>query len=97
MFRFAFQIGDRHLMRAPCSFDRLAVDKFRPSPAFWSAQNNHWPGRQLGGSAGASLELNDADFLDNVIKSASHQLVHGLGIIALHKVRFVSMSSEQVS
>src|SRR5213593_1860187 len=76
VFRFTLQVGDRHLMSAPGSFNRFAVYKFGTSPSFWTAQNNHWPGRWLDGSAGASLALDDADFLNDSIQSGYHQLMH---------------------
>ena len=41
------EIRDRDLMRAPGSLDRLAVDEFRPGPAFGRAEDDHRPARPL--------------------------------------------------
>src|SRR5664280_2028067 len=41
------EVRDRHLMRTPSPFHRLAVHKLWPGPAFWRAENDHGPTRYL--------------------------------------------------
>src|SRR5689334_17965315 len=97
MFRFGLQVGDWYLMRAPCAFYRLAVNKFRPGPAFRTAQANHRPGGPLRGSADPGFALNESNFIDNGIESGRHRLMHRFRLMPLHEVRFVSITREQLS
>ena len=48
VLRVGPHLAQRHLVRAERSFHLLAVDDFRPGPAFWRAQDDHRPGRPAG-------------------------------------------------
>src|SRR5215470_14203493 len=76
MFRFRREVGDRHLMRAKCPFDRLAVDRLRPTPTLGRLQHDHWPPRTPAEAVPASVAL-DALYLDNdSVECFGHEPVH---------------------
>src|SRR5450432_1006220 len=57
------RVGDRHLMRAPETFDLQAVDLLRAGPALWAAQHDHgplWTVAAFASVAGALLNVANA-------------------------------------
>src|SRR5947207_10229277 len=41
--------------------------------------------------------LDGVDFLDDQVERMRHELVHGLRLVAFHKIRFVTIASEKLS
>src|SRR5262249_13120119 len=75
----------RHLVRAPKSFQVMAIHFPRSRPAFGTAQNDHRPTR-AGGLAGTPrLFLDFADLLNTMLERGGHRLVHAAGFAAFYK------------
>ena len=88
------KIRDRNLVRAPSALDRLAVDKFRSSPPFGGAEHDHWPTRPLHRvRRGTRHLLNLLNLRQDRIKRTGQTLMHDRGNIALHKMRFISVTA----
>src|SRR5262245_2181987 len=96
MLRLLANIRDRHLMGTPRSFHGLVVYKLWTRPSFWSAQDNHGPCGSSHATGVASLGLDSTNVFDNRVKCGRHELMRGRRVVALHKVGFVSVTSEQV-
>src|ERR1700691_3630413 len=91
------QIRDWDLMSAPSSLHRLAVHELRPGPAFRRAEHNHRPARPLDGSRrGTRRMLNLVNFRYDFIKRTGEALMHHGRNIALHEMRFITETAEQV-
>ena len=79
--------GDGHLMCAEAVFYLLAVYDLRTCPALRRTEDDHRPHRSFLNAVLARSFLYSLDLFDNGIESFSHQLVHGLGVIALYEIR----------
>src|SRR6266550_2092567 len=97
MFRLGIQIGYRHLMRAPRTFDGLAVHKFRSRPALRSTHDDHGPDGKARRSLAAGFALNGVDFLDDRVERRRHELMHRFRFVPFDAVRFISVTSEKMS
>jgi len=87
-----------HLMRAPKTFDFLAVDLFRAGPALGAAQHDHRPVRPLGAFAAvAGVLLDRSDAGERDIERIGHGPVHQLGIVALDEQRLVTKSAKEIA
>ena len=95
MFRLLLQIRNRNLMRAPCSFHRLSIHCFWSSPALRRSQNDHRPVGKVCPFGLSGIVLDSMNFLDNVVQSRSHRLVHLLRFMAFEEIRLPSISREQ--
>ena len=76
----------RHLVRAPGSFDRLAVHylRGRSSPSVCASRSSATRGESL--TAGVRrVCLNSADFFEDRVQCGGHQLMHGRRIVALRQ------------
>src|SRR6202035_775593 len=58
MIGLGSQLGQRHLMRAPCIFNGLAVNNLRAGPALGCSKNDHGPDRAIRVSLASRLMLN---------------------------------------
>src|SRR5579872_7393025 len=85
-----------HLMSPPCIFDGLAINKLRPRPSFGGAHDNHWPSRQGSVSVLSRFTLNGANFGNNLVERARHQLMHELRFVAFDEIRLPTVASEQM-
>src|SRR5215831_12421269 len=83
-------------MRAPEAFGLLAVDFFWPRPSFWRTQNDHGPKRSLGLALAIGAALDALDLFNDDVQRRRHELVHFFRLIALHKIRDVTVAAEQV-
>ena len=93
------EVGNRHLMGAPGSFHRQAVDEFRAGPAFERAEHDHRPAGtrdDTGRTTGARNALNLADFRQDRIQRAGKGLVHHGGIGALHEMGLIAIAAQEV-
>ena len=82
-------------MRAPRTFDFLAVHFLRPRPSFWRSQDDHGPTRTCPVAARTCFLLNLADFVNNAIQRLGHQLMHDGRVIPLDKIRLVAVADEE--
>ena len=91
------EIRDRDLMRAPCSFDRLAVHEFRSGPAFGRAEYDHGPARPLHRVRRRTrCVLDFANLREDRIERAGQTLMHDRGNIAFHKMRLIAVTADQI-
>src|SRR2546428_10527948 len=97
MFRLGIQIGYRHLMRAPRTFDGLAIHKFRSGPALRSTHDDHGPDGKARRSLAAGFALNGVDFSDDRVERRRHELMHHFWLMPFAVVGFISVASEEVS
>ena len=89
------QIGNRHLMRAPESFDFQSVDLLRAGPALRAAQHDHRPARwTLGRFADARALLDRADLVERIVERVGHQLMHRGRVVALDEQRLIAIADE---
>ncbi len=86
-----------YLVRTPGVFDRFSVHYLWPGPALRRSQDDHWPHWESGGPSCAGVILNRVDFLDDRVERMRHQLVHGLRLMAFHKIRLVTIAGEKLS
>ena len=97
MLGFVRQLGQRHLVRAPGAFHRLAVHFLRPGPALGRAQNDHRPARPLRNAVCARASCWIARIsAQHRVQRRRHQLVHRLRLVAFHEIRLVAVAREQV-
>ena len=68
--------GEGHLVRAPRSLDRNAVDLSWPSPAFWRPENEHRPPRPLIVAARPRGLLDLCDRVERAVERSREALVH---------------------
>src|SRR5260370_28185383 len=68
-------IGHRHLMRTPSTFNRLAIYFFRTRPTFRSTKDEHGPARTIQLGILASPRLDGVDSLKNFIERRRHRLM----------------------
>ena len=85
----------RHLMRAPSSFDLLAVDLFGARPTFGRTQDDHGPARPAHPLVVVRLLLNGLDFADHAIEGRRHFLMHRLWLSAFDEIRPVAIAAQQ--
>src|ERR1700721_1790117 len=96
MFWFFGKISDWYLMGAKCSLYCQSVHKFWPGPAFWRAQNNHWPLRAILGSAIISCIFNLFDLGYYGIEGSGHHFMHKKRILAFNKIRLVTITYKKI-
>src|ERR1700730_698019 len=92
---FFVEFGERHLVGAPGSFDRFAVDRFGAGPAFGRAENEHRPARACPLVVLASGLLDGGDFVEDVVEQGGHFRVHHGGIVAFENVGRIAVAAEQ--
>ena len=85
----------RHLMRAPSSFDLLAVDFFGAGPTLGRTQDDHRPARPAHRLVIARLLLNRLDFGDDRIEGRRHFLVHRLRLGAFNEIRPIAVAAQE--
>ena len=85
-----------HLMRAPVAFGALAVDFLGARPSLGRAEHDHWPARPSGEPVPARVSLDALDLSEDGVQSARHELVHLVGLIALHEIRRITIAAKQV-
>src|ERR1700684_537966 len=91
------EIGERDLMRAPSPLDRFTVHELWSGPAFWRAAHNHGPTRPLYRIRRRTLRFLDlVNLRQDRIKRAGQALMHYGGDIALHEMRFIAVTADQV-
>ena len=93
------EIGDRHLMRAPGAFDRLAVDEFRAGPALGRAEHDHRPARALRrlGAPAVRAALWISRMRARIASSVpARALMHQRRIVALDEMRIVAVAAQQL-
>ena len=92
------EIRDRHLMRAPSTLDRFAIDEFRSGPALGRTENDHRPAwtlqALLRASAGGALDV--TDLKQNAVERPGKTLMHECGIVTLNKMRIVTVATQQL-
>ena len=91
MLGLAGQLAERHLVRAPRVFGRLAVDLLRAGPSFRRAEDDHRPARSFVILSGAK----DLNLIEHGIERRRHQLMHRHRLVAFHEVRFVAVALEE--
>ena len=91
----AADIRHRHLVRAPRSLDRLAVDLLRARPALRRAQHDHRPARAFRRLARARRLLDPGDVVQRVVERGGEFLVDGLGVVAGDEHRPVAVALHQ--
>jgi hypothetical protein len=89
-------LAHRHLVGAPEAFGAPAVDLLRAGPTLGCAQHDHRPARTPREPARARVGFDAPDLLDNRVQRRGHQLVHCLRVVALDKVRCVSVAAEKM-
>ncbi len=91
------EVRDRHLMRAPCALNWLAVHELRPGPAFWRAEHDHGPARPLHRVwRGTRRRLNFLNLRYDRIKGGSQTLMHHGRDVAFHEMWFIAVTANQV-
>src|ERR1700683_1056347 len=91
------EIGERDLMRAPGTFDRLTVHELWTGPALGRAEHDHGPTRALHRVWRRPRYLLDLLNLgQNRIERAGQTLMHHGGHVAFHEMRFVAETADQV-
>src|SRR5215471_1705197 len=83
-------------MRPPEPFELVPVYFGRCRPTFWRAQDDHGPPRPFCGACPSRFLLNGFDFLDAVVQSGRHGLVHALTVRALHKTGRIAVALEHI-
>src|SRR5579872_2136867 len=85
-------------MRPECAFDRHAVDEFRTRPALRRREHDYWPAWPITAAAAAAAcaLLDTPDLLDGLIECRRHQLMHGLGLVALDENRRPTVALQQL-
>ena len=86
------RIAQGHLVRAERSLHLQPIDELGPGPALGRNQHDHRPVRALGVAAAAGLDLNSANFVDDLIERGGHQLVHLRGVRRPRRSRASSRS-----
>src|SRR5207302_8163794 len=92
MFRMSNHFREWHLMRTPGILGRFAVDHLWTSPALRRAQDDHRPGWERRVPLLARAILNAMDIMDSRLQFGRHQLVHGLWLMSLNKIWFISVA-----
>ena len=100
MIRLFEYLGEWNLMRAPGSFNGLAIDKFWAGPALWCAQDQHRPKGTLEfrwvstGLARGLLDCRDA--VEHGVEEGRHLLMHGLRIVPFECEWLVAVAPHEV-
>src|ERR1043165_10038187 len=81
VLRLIGELGQRHLMRTPRSFNWFAVDELWPGPTLRGTQNDHGPRRTLRHAILSGVRLNHLDVVENGVESRGHQLMHRFGLV----------------
>jgi hypothetical protein len=90
------EFRDRHLVRAPRAFDRLAVDELRAGPAFRCAEHDHRPARACHVAAVAARSgLDRLDAREHGVERGGEALMHPVGIVALDEEGLVAVPAHQ--
>ena len=87
LFGIFLDVGQRHLVGPPKTFEPVTAYFLRCAPAFRRAQHDHRPARSLGHAGRAAFLLMLLDLADAMFHGGRHGLVHAVGIGALHEVR----------
>ena len=93
------ELGDRHLVRTPVAFDRLAIDELRAGPALGGAQHDHRPAWALRGGRRVGTARLGLDLLNprqHLVQRAGQRLVHDRGVVALDEIRLMAVAAHQV-
>ena len=86
-------------MRAPSTFDGIAVDEFRSGPTLGRAEHDHGPARTFLAfrlSARPRGALNLADLRENGIERTGQSLMHDRRIVAFDEMRVVAVAAHQL-
>lgn len=87
--------GQRHLVGAPRTLDRFAVDLGRAGPALGGAQYDHRPVRALGRAVLAGGALCGGDAVERGVHGRGHRAVDGGRFVAGDMDRLVSVAAQQ--
>src|ERR1700730_2663968 len=91
------EIRDRHLMCAPGSFHRLAVDELRPGPAFWGTEHDHGPARSFHRfRSGPRHTLDLVNLRHYRIERPGQTLMYHGRYVAFHEMRLITVTTDQV-
>ena len=96
LFGIFLDVGQRHLVGTPKTFNTMTAHFLRRAPTFRRAQHDHRPARPLGNASRPAFPLMLLDFENAVFDGRSHCLVHAVRIGALHEVRCPSAAPQQV-
>jgi hypothetical protein len=88
-------IGERDLVSSPVTFEEVAVDLTRTSPALGCSEDNHGPSGTLGHARVSGLLLNRLNFGNSSFHGGSHCLVHCVKVGTLDEVRFPAITNEE--
>src|ERR1700728_1153255 len=91
------EIGERDLMRAPSPLDRLAVHELWAGPAFRRPEYHHGPTRPLDRIRRRPRRLLDlVNLRQDHVKRPGQTLMHYGGDVALHEMRLITVTADQV-
>src|SRR5687767_366090 len=98
MRRIRVGFPEWHLMRPPMPFRLFAINFFGPCPSLGRAKNNDWPaliseGRDILLARTTSL-LNVPYLADGALQCIGHQRMHELWIVALDKIRPITVAGQ---
>ena len=88
-------VGHRHLVGAPRSLDRDAVDRRRARPALRGAQDDHRPARSPARALVTGRVLDVADLVERVVERLGERLVDELRVVTADQQRPVPVALEQ--
>ena len=94
-----FEVCNRHLVRAPSAFNRLAIDKLRASPSLGRAQHDHRPAGPLDvpvDPSRARFALNLLNLRQSQIERARQTLVYLHRVVTLDKKGLMSVAVHQI-
>src|SRR5579864_1289800 len=96
MRRILADIVDRHLMRTPRSFYRLAINFLWPGPTLGTLENQHRPAWTLVVLLIARVLLDCADLGQDLVERRRRSLVHLCWIAACDQHGTISVSAKQI-
>ncbi len=78
------------------SFDFLPINVFWTRPAFWRAEDDHWPTWSYRIVIFAGVRLNFFDSGDGLIHLSCHQLMHLLWVVTFDVIGRPAVAAEQM-
>ena len=85
-------------MRAPETFNLLAIDLLGPGPALWAAQHNHRPFRPLAGRTPVPRRtLDGSNSVERSLQRICHQAVHQSRVASLDEKGFMAAAEKEMA